>query len=764
MAKKKNTKKTNEKKAPAKPASLPDTINTEALIAARSFTNLPVLLKVCRLCEAKDGPFLNIFDADKVTAKKIEIVMPFGIAENDDLPHKICFRCSAKVEELYEFIQKCVKTQENLRQAMGNRKTGAKTKHRELWEEKLNQSNISNDDICDAVIKRAMEGIKDIPLNPLPLIEEKAPIAKKATKKIDIKKKEEEKAKSKKNEVFTPNDDEPIISLKKARNNDVDEDEPPVKRITRLSNEKKVEVNENKPTKSVDTKEISKPTKKIKPDLKTIVERIPKDIGLKIKQSLQTNNISLEAAPQRQEPPKSEPEPKPFDIMESVSMIKVNGVGVLFQCKLCNRNFLKKEVVMSHACAKQGAMKILAPKSDVPPEPPKLPQTVKYITMNVNKEVSKPGVSDDKAKTVEIKQPVTVSEPITLDDDDDDAMPLTVKKPVKPKIGPASKVRRTDTNVTPVASESSVKGNANQQMAATTPSNPIPIVPNITATITSASQASVQFPTIPSLNSRYKLMPGPNNTFTLVEDKTVETVAKPVDPPVNTVPFSSTNTTDSRMHNSTVRPIENSLHIANNLPKQTDPSASRPYPVGLIKSVSGAGSRTPLVPEPPLAFPTPAMKKQSYTVVQTGNPSKLLISTKPQPPPPIEEEVPKKRSRKSRNLAKTSEPQKQPFSVTIEDAAPPPADPGFFTFINVDPLLQPSYVLPTDNIIQESQISTSTNVTKQAEDKDTKYTCNMCNEKFSREKKLLAHIQSHYEKMDAEDQKRTEKTKKRSRK
>ncbi|XP_045778913.1 titin-like [Maniola jurtina] len=783
MAKKKNTKKTNEKKVPAKPASLPDTINTEALIAARSFTNLPVLLKVCRLCEAKDGPFLNIFDADKVTAKKIETVMPFGIAENDDLPHKICFRCSAKVEELYEFIQKCIKTQENLRKALGNRKTGAKTKHRELWEEKLNQSNISNDDICDALIKKAMEGIKDIPLNPLPMLEDKAPIVKKATKKIDIKKREEQKVreeeeeednkeeintKSKKNENFTPKDDEPIISLKRTKKNDVEEDEPPVKRITRLSNEKKIEVTENKPTKSVDTKETSKPTKKIKPDIKTIEEPMPKDIGLKIKQSLQTNNFSLEAAP-KTEPPKLEPEPKPFDIMDSVSMIKVNGVGVLFQCKLCNRNFLKKEVVMSHACAKQGAAKVQAPKSYVPPETPKIPQTVKYITMNVNKEVSKPGVSGDKSKTVEIKQPVTISEPITLDDDDD-GKPLTVKKPVKPKIGPASKVRRTDTNVTPVASEPSVNGNPNQQAAVAMPSNPMTIVPNITATITSANQASVQFPALPSLNSRYKLMPGPNNTFTLVEDKTVETVAKPVELPNNTVPFTMTNKTDARMHNSAVRPIENSVPlpslvpIANNVPKQTEPSVSRPYPVGLIKSISAAGSRTPLASEPPLAFPTPAMKKQSYTVVQTGNPSKLLISTKPQPQQPIEEEVPKKKSRKSRNVANTVEPQKQPFSVTIEDAGPPPTDPGFFTFINVDPLLQPSYVLPTDNIIQESQISTSTSVMKQAEDKDSKYTCNMCNEKFSREKKLLAHIQSHYEKMDAEDQKRTEKSKKRTRK
>lgn len=38
------------------------------------------LLKVCRLCENKDGPFLNIFDTEKVTAKKIEDIMPFVVS------------------------------------------------------------------------------------------------------------------------------------------------------------------------------------------------------------------------------------------------------------------------------------------------------------------------------------------------------------------------------------------------------------------------------------------------------------------------------------------------------------------------------------------------------------------------------------------------------------------------------------------------------------------------------------------------------------
>lgn len=75
MAKKKVKSKT---KQPAKP-TVSDNISSEAIAAAYSSVPQPVFMKVCRLCETKDGPFLNIFDADKVTAKKIDELMPFGV-------------------------------------------------------------------------------------------------------------------------------------------------------------------------------------------------------------------------------------------------------------------------------------------------------------------------------------------------------------------------------------------------------------------------------------------------------------------------------------------------------------------------------------------------------------------------------------------------------------------------------------------------------------------------------------------------------------
>ncbi|OWR41881.1 hypothetical protein KGM_214855 [Danaus plexippus plexippus] len=653
MAKKRG-KKINIKKAVVVKQS-PVTESTTSEVIAASLVHQSVFLKVCRLCEAKDGPFLNIFEADKLTAKKIDAVMPFRIMENDDLPHKICFRCSAKLEELYEFIQKCIRTQDRLQNVLGKKMTFTKVKHRELWEEKLNKSNISNDDICDALIKKAMEGIKDIPLNPKPLEQNENCLLKRTISKLSTGIKNDKKNTSSNKKETNLKSEDSATSDNITCCGEPSQDETPVTRSLRSCNE----TNHNDSEKIAQTTDIKVKVKNSATDTNS------GDKKTKEKEVPQTNTFSLnDATPQ--------PEPT-FNIMEHVSMIKVNGVGVLFQCKLCNRNFLKKQVVMSHTCAKNGAAKVVGPKPIIPAEPPKI-STVKYINTKTN---------EVKKTEEEIK---TENKTSGLDDDD---KPV-VKKP-RPKIGPASKVRRYNEDNTPPPDDK--KPATSDALQTVTPSTTPPVV---------------QIPSFPSPNSRYKLMAGPNNTFTLVEDKNNPTKGdKPAQP----------------------------VHAEN-----------RPYPVKLFKTLAHNSESEPV------PFTTPAMKKQSYKIVQTGNPSKLLISTKSQ----RIEEIPKKRLRKPKNA--DDESQKQPFSVTLEDITPA-KDTGFFTFVNVDPLLQPSYVLPTDNIIQESQISTSTNVAKQNIMKDTesKYSCNMCNEVFSREKKLLAHIHSHYNKMDEEDEIRAEK-------
>uniref|UniRef100_A0A2A4JUI3 Uncharacterized protein n=1 Tax=Heliothis virescens TaxID=7102 RepID=A0A2A4JUI3_HELVI len=725
MAKKKVKSKA---KQPSK-TSVAQEISSEVIAAAYSPAAQPVFMKVCRLCESKDGPFLNIFDADKVTAKKIDELMPFGIAENDDLPHKICFRCSAKLEELYEFIQKCIKTQESLRSSIG--KTGpflTKTKTRKAWEEKLNKTNMSNDDICDALIKKAMEGIKDIPLTS-PEREDSPPPPKRVTR--------------------TAQKPETVAIKKDSTSEDEDSDNN-LKNVV-PAEKVNTKVPTPKPTASKPPKSSNRNSStSIQPSASKITQNVSKPSEVKVKNTSLINSLSFDYVEEKlssddEKPVRNEEKvsekvkekekavEKPFNIMDHISIIKVNGVGVLFQCKLCNRNFLKKEVVESHNCAKNGIPKEM-PKTVPIPEPPRV-STVKYIKLDGD--LKKPNSwksytfengnssTDHKLATTDNSRITDNNHRIEKDHRQEESVQsVPIAKP-KPKIGPASKTRRLENSNVGAAQNDS----DSQQSQSSNVQSP-----------------SVHIPSAPNLNGRFKLVPGPNNIFTLVED--------------TASPTTQTQKSGKKRKSDTESEIKSKDRKKDDKPKTPDEEDKpKPYPVGLFQTVAQRFCE-PATVTPPTSFTTPAMKKQSYTIVQTGNPSKLLISTKAQAPPA---EVPRKRPRKTKPEVREDVEEQEPFRVTLEDVAHP-KDTGFFTFINVDPLLQPSYVLPTDNIIQESQISTSTAhnapvSSKESKDKD-KYTCNMCGESFSREKKLLTHIQSHYTKMDEEDLLRAEKSSK----
>ncbi|CAK1593664.1 unnamed protein product [Parnassius mnemosyne] len=723
MANKKNAK--NKSKSPktktnASSNAVANEINTEVIAVALSTVNQPIFMKVCRLCEAKDGPFLNIFDSEKITAKKIEDLMPFWIAENDDLPHKICFRCSAKVEELYEFVNKCVKTQESLRKAVGKREPlPVKTKRRAIWEEKLNKSNMSNDDICDAIIKKAMEGIVDIPKTLLTKESDKTCSATRGSKNTDVK---TEVGKQYKSDCSENEDDVTLNEIKMSRN-DGNGKKSRLSYSETSQNELEHNLIQTPRTRRNASKQQLNAEKTVQKDTNT--DDNNSDNNIVAKHNNENNKDESKS--------ESSENAKPFDIMDHVSMIKVNGVGVLFQCKLCNRNFLKKEVVISHGCAKTGVPKVDICNMYIPPEPPKV-TTIKYINTKIG--------ADYKNTIAEENKSLPENESIKT---------TAVTPNVKRKIGPASKIgRRVDNSNTASETIQSSK----EWLEISMPSDKAQQSSNI-------QTPSVHFPTVPCLNSRYKLVRGPNNTFTLVEDTSVnndsemksvpsEKRRKSESPEIIDLDASPVTEKKNTNQNSKRTNIGKSAsRIAHNASKQTpstESSQNQPYPVGLFQTVphhSTSFNQTPDSDQVP--FTTPAMKKQSYTIVQTGNPSKLLISTKPQQDV---DEVPKKKQRKPKLAPKTDDSSKEPFSVVLEDTAPP-KDPGFFTFINVDPLLQPSYVLPTDNIIQESQITTSTpvanKVPESSKDKDKdKYTCNFCGAKFNREKKLNAHIYSHY--------------------
>ncbi|XP_047508243.1 uncharacterized protein LOC125051749 [Pieris napi] len=610
----------------------------------------PVLIKLCRLCETKDGPFVEMFDAETMLAKKIDDIMPFVIAENDDLPQKICFRCSAKVEEVYEFIQKCLKTQEKFQEAAGI-KVVLKQKqysYRSAWEDKLNERNISNDDVCNALILKAIEGIRNLPITPSGESEKK--IIKKETRS----------------------------SFKSLKEDNIDD-------YKNKEDSKEI----NKPI------EIQRNTNKAQSDHSA--PKIAETPKVTDKQVMKINTFCTD----RDDSTEISEEVKPFNIMDHVSMIKVNGVGVLFQCKLCNRNFLVKEVVMNHRCAKNGGKKIAEEDKTVAPPPPKVP-LIKYINTKPQTENITSGT-----KSNECSSKIINSTPINVDDDEDDT-PLLPQKP-KRKIGPASKMRQLE-NI------QSTTSSANQSLQQT---SQIPSSETLVAAPTVQMPNSVLHP-----NSRFKLVPGPNNSFMLVEDKLEDT---PVSESVT-----NKSTTIEKMNNLqtlTVKsgPKSKRTTIKTNVNQQQSCPTEQPYPVRLIKSGVACHSDS-LSP----SETTPG-KKQSYTIVQTGNPSKLLISTKSHPA----DEVPTKRLKQT--------VRENSFSGPSENTQ------KCFTFVNVDSTTQPSYVLPTGNIVQESQISTS--MIKPGDEID-KYPCDICGEKFSREKKLQSHIQSHYNQLDEEDQKR----------
>lgn len=658
----------------------------------------------------------------------LEYDFSLQIAENDDLPHKICFRCSAKLEELYEFIQKCIKTQENLRTAVG--KTGpfiTKTKTRKAWEDKLNKTNMSNDDICDALIKKAMEGIKDIPLKPS-IKEESPPPTKRVTRRTDVKLVKTEPIEDEKEELKEIKSTQEKIKEK-------------------VPTTKSAKSSYSTPSNSSILANILEPPQ---PSINKKMQNEKKTSETKVKNDT-LNSLSFDYVQDKSssdtDDVKEIVDEKPFNIMDYISMIKVNGVGVLFQCKLCNRNFLKKEVVESHNCAKNGVPKVAIPKAIPTPEPPKV-STVKYITIDSN---TKKPHSSNSYKLDNDYSSITDKPSKDSNINKDDSRNADINQKVehsihsappvkpKPKAGPASKTRRVE-NSDPGSSQNSSDSQQSE--------------------LSNSQSPSVHVPAVPNLNGRFKLVPGPNNIFTLVEEtSTPATVTE-------NQKTSKKRKSEPEYEKSKERRKDSHEKYKSSHDLINVETESKPYPVGLFQTVGhSANLYNPPVSAPPASFTTPAMKKQSYTIVQTGDPSKLLISTKAIPPPA---EVPKKRQRKSKPEVREDIETKEPFQVTLEDVAHPKDSSGFFTFINVDPLLQPSYVLPTDNIIQESQISTSTatvqkapEIIKESKDKDKdKYSCNMCGDSFSREKKLLTHIQSHYSKMDEEDQMRAQKASK----
>lgn len=633
------------------------------------------------------------------------------MTEYDDLPHKICFRCSAKIEELHEFVTKCVKTQENLKSALGKDVNFiTKTKHKEIWEEKLKKSNMNNDAVCDVIIAQAMKRIGDIAPSQVDKVE--APIEE-ALKSKPVKTASKSKAASSKaidsksnTDWESCDDDDKPVAARKSRRSAVISDVTTEAVVN--SPELKVYPEKKVAEESPAVKEtITEPVEEVK-ETKKRISRVKKS---SLPKNSNVDDEKMDTTPTKS-PQKNKDEQKegqkPFDINEHVSTIKVNGVGVLYQCHLCNRNFLCKDILQTHGCAKTGGV----PKLDflmasVNNDPPKAPSsTVKYIT-NKPKDNSEVPREEETPKEIEA--------------------PKEEPPKIKPKIGPASRVKKLlNDGMPPMGMR-------------VDPKEPSPPPETIPKNISTHSTME-----IPSLKNKFRLMPGPNNTFILVEDP------EKAKPSVSKRPSTEQVEVEEPKKKKLAGPKSAKI-IRPPSPTEVidigddDMSDEGPYPVGLFQ--------TPHKPveedSGPLTFTTPAMKKQNYTVVQTGNPSKLLISSKLQPQATFSNVSSKS---KCKNKSNKDNLKSEPYKVTLEDTTRP-NNTNMLSVFNVDPLLQPSYVLPSDTI-QESQISTSTPLAPGSSNSKDIYSCSWCPEKFSREKKLLSHIQAHFNAIDNSERKR----------
>lgn len=201
-----------------------------------------------------------------------------------------------------------------------------------------------------------------------------------------------------------------------------------------------------------------------------------------------------------------------------------------------------------------------------------------------------------------------------------------------------------------------------------------------------------------------------------------------------------------------------------------------PYPIGLLcrnssNQGNNANANQHSLPPEEISDKSPVTKGHKkdtpkYAIVSRETPGKIVISTvinkttKTVPESPVE--VPKKKAKKQKTERKIEnviipvEFEKEPSHEQVEGK-----NEHFFTYINLDPMLQPSpYTLPNPNALQEPKISTTVvpvtfepptrsriepPVIEIGKKKSAGYACSICDLEFSREKKLFAHVKTHFE-------------------
>ncbi|XP_075986994.1 uncharacterized protein LOC142983805 [Anticarsia gemmatalis] len=70
---------------------------------------------ICRLCCSTNFVNNNIFDEENALYLKMSLYLPIKVFKNDQLPQKVCDKCSCKVNDFYQFCNETIEVQSRLR-------------------------------------------------------------------------------------------------------------------------------------------------------------------------------------------------------------------------------------------------------------------------------------------------------------------------------------------------------------------------------------------------------------------------------------------------------------------------------------------------------------------------------------------------------------------------------------------------------------------------------------------------------------------------
>ncbi|KAL4712543.1 hypothetical protein ACJJTC_007559 [Scirpophaga incertulas] len=70
---------------------------------------------ICRLCCTTNYVNNYLFDEENALNLKMELFLPIKIIKGDELPQKVCNRCSCKVNDIYQFCNVAIEAQDRLR-------------------------------------------------------------------------------------------------------------------------------------------------------------------------------------------------------------------------------------------------------------------------------------------------------------------------------------------------------------------------------------------------------------------------------------------------------------------------------------------------------------------------------------------------------------------------------------------------------------------------------------------------------------------------